>query len=55
VVGNKIIPCPAGATYNWRQAKVNFVAPADYTKVIVSLIFSKSPGTAWFDQASLSR
>ncbi len=55
VVGNKVIPCPAGATYNWRQAKANFVAPANYTKIIVSLVFSKSSGTAWFDQASLSR
>lgn len=55
VVGAKVIPCPAGATYNWKQAKANYVAPADYTKVIVSLIFSKSSGTVWFDQASLSR
>lgn len=54
-VGRKLIACPAGATYNWKQATVSFVAPGNYTKADVSLVFSKSLGTAWFDLLSLSR
>jgi hypothetical protein len=54
-VGKKVIACPAGATYNWKQVKLGFVAPANYTNVVVSLLFSKSLGTAWFDLLSLSR
>jgi hypothetical protein len=54
-VGRKLIACPAGATYPWKQTSVSFVAPANYTSVVVSLVFSKSLGTAWFDSLSLSR
>lgn len=55
VVGKKLIPCPAGATYQWKQTKVGFVAPENYTKLVISLTSSKSTGTAWFDLVSLSR
>ncbi len=51
--GTKLLKCPAGATYNWKQARLNFIAPAVYTKVVIKFTFSKSSGTVWWDLVSL--
>ena len=55
LVGTKIVKCPAGRTYNWKQARLVFIAPTDFTKVAIKFIYSKASGTVWFDGASLLR
>jgi len=52
--GTKTLKCPTG-TYNWKQMKLNFTAPAAYTKIIVKFTFKKSSGAVWFDGVSLKR
>lgn len=53
--GTKTLKCPTGKIYNWKQAKLNFTAPAPYTKIIIKFTYSKSSGTVWFDLVSLLR
>jgi hypothetical protein len=53
--GTKTLTCPAGTTYAWQKATLNFTAPADYTEVVITFTFSKIGGMVWFDLASLLR
>ncbi len=53
--GAKTLNCPAGITYHWKQAKLNFTAPAAYTKVLIKFTYSKPGGIIWFDAISLVR
>ena len=55
LMGTKTLKCPAGATYDWKQAKMNFTAPAAYNKVLIRFRYSKAGGTVWFDLVSLLR
>jgi uncharacterized repeat protein (TIGR02543 family) len=49
----KNLMCPAGSTYDWKQASLSFTAPASYTSIKVIFTYSKASGTVWFDAASL--
>lgn len=53
--GTKTLKCPTGKTYDWKQAKLNFTAPAAYTKIIIKFTYSKTSGLVWFDLVSLTR
>jgi hypothetical protein len=53
--GTKTLRCPTGATYTWKQVKLNLTAPATYNKVLIRFTYSKASGRAWFDLASLLR
>jgi Leucine-rich repeat (LRR) protein len=53
--GTKPLNCPAGTTYAWKKATLNFTALAAYTKVVIKFTFSKASGTVWFDAVSLTR
>ncbi len=55
VNGTKTLKCPTGTTYLWKQPKLVFTAPADYTKVVVKFTYSKVGGTVWFDLVSLMK
>jgi hypothetical protein len=53
-VATKTVKCPAGTTYaTWKQAKLGFSAPGDFTKAVIKFTYSKASGTIWFDGASL--
>jgi hypothetical protein len=53
--GTKTLRCPTGATYTWKQVKLNLTAPATYNKVLIRFTYSKASGRVWFDLASLLR
>jgi hypothetical protein len=53
--GTKTLRCPTGATYTWKQVKLNLTAPATYNKVLIRFTYNKASGRAWFDLASLLR
>jgi hypothetical protein len=38
--GTKLLKCLAGTTYNWKQVRMNFVAPAAYTRVVITFTMS---------------
>ena len=54
-VGSKTLKCPKGTTFNWKTAKLNFTAPATYTKIVIKFTVKKTGGTLWFDNVSLKR
>ena len=49
------VKCPAIATFAWKQMKLNFSAPADYSKVVIKFTFKKTSESVWFDGVSLLR
>jgi hypothetical protein len=51
----KTLKCPAGTTYAWKQAKVTFLAPAAYSKVVIRFTYSKASGAVWWDAVSLTK
>jgi hypothetical protein len=53
--GTKTLKCPTGATYTWKNVKLNLTAPATYNKVLIRFTYSKASGRVWFDLASLLR
>jgi hypothetical protein len=44
--------CNTG-TYGFQQKLMNFSTAAAYTKVVVTITFTKISGTVWFDAVSL--
>jgi hypothetical protein len=40
-------------THNWEYKPVTFKTKKPYTRMIVTIIYSKPKGTVWFDKLSL--
>jgi uncharacterized repeat protein (TIGR02543 family) len=54
IAGTTVLKLPTGS-HNWMIYSSTATAPADYTHMLFRFIYQKSGGTAWFDDAFLSK
>jgi uncharacterized repeat protein (TIGR02543 family)/CSLREA domain-containing protein len=54
IVGSTVLKLPNTA-HGWKTFTQTATAPANYTHMVFRFIFQKSGGTAWFDDAFLSK
>jgi uncharacterized repeat protein (TIGR02543 family) len=54
IVGTSVLKLPSGS-HNWTVYNAIATAPADYTHMVFRFIYQKTGGTAWFDDAFLSK
>lgn len=47
------VPVTSGDYAQWEQFSNTFIAPKDYTRINVSLMFTKPSGTLWWEDISL--